>query len=131
VLYFLDTLDSSTESQRFSAHRHRLFWRLVDFDALIFRNHLSAQQEQSGRDFEAQQHDDGGGNRAVDHAHLRQRAEIPGQRVADDFPQHGRRRAGEQQAVVGLKRPLHLQRERDGVGDDVADARVDEFHGGP
>ena len=42
-----------------------------------------------------------------------------------------RRLAGQQQAVVGLKRPLHLQREGDRVGDDVADAGVDEFHEGP
>ena len=51
--------------------------------------------------------------------------------MADDFPQHGRRRAGEQQALFGLKRAQRLQRERDGVGDDVDDAGVDEFHGGP
>ena len=111
VLYFLDTLDSSTQLQRFSAHRHRLRRWLADF--------------------EAQQHDDGGGERTIDHGHLREVAEIPTQRVADDFPQHGRRRTGQQQAVVGLKRPLHLQREGDRVGDDVADAGVDEFHEGP
>ena len=49
-----------------------------------------------GADLQAQQHHDGGGERAVHHAHLRQRAEVPDQHVARHLPQQRRRDAAQQ-----------------------------------
>src|SRR5450759_3435962 len=73
--------------------------RPPDFDAFVFRNHLRAQQQQRGGHFQAEQHDDGRGERAIHHAHLRQRAEIPTQYLADDFPQQARRGAADQRVL--------------------------------
>ena len=76
-------LNNATSSASFAAQRLLLLRGLVDFNALVFRDHLRAQQQYRSGHFQAEQHDDGGGERAVHHAHLRQRAEIPAQRMAD------------------------------------------------
>src|SRR4051812_7650603 len=69
----MDVAAYSTDRTRLSsggpAGRYR---RLRHLHALVFRDHLRSEQQQRRADFEAEEHDDRGGERAVDHAHLRQ-----------------------------------------------------------
>ena len=102
-------------------HGLRLHRDFADLDAFVFRDHLRTEQQQRGCHFQTEQHDNGRGERTLYQVHLGQRAEIPAQRMSNDFPQQSRCRATDQ-------RVLHRQ---SACGHEVVDrGDAKDFHDG-